>query len=76
MPTGMDFVTVENTHEMAGNWERRAAESATSSINCSASDADASHDETLSSLPDICPNFPRFYRIFSHASEIASPEPG
>jgi len=49
MPTWMDFVTVQNTHEMAGNRDRRAAGTGPSSIDCSASDADASRDETLSS---------------------------
>src|ERR1022692_980598 len=58
MPTWMDFVTAENTHEMAGNWYRRAAGSAPSSIDCSASDAAASRDETPSSLSPL-PSSPR-----------------
>src|ERR1039458_1687184 len=53
MPTWMDFVTVENTHEMAGNWDRRGRRSAPSSIDCSASDAAASRDETPASLSPL-----------------------
>jgi hypothetical protein len=47
MPTWTEFVTVQKTHKIAGNCDRRAAGSAPSSIDCSASDADASRDETL-----------------------------